>query len=152
MDILRWMYRDGHPNALARFMNQGSALVYGLGISPNYLVTLEVVGRRSGKVISFPLVMTVLDGRRYLVSMLGENANWVHNLAAAGGRARLRHGVSEEVRLVEVDAGQRAPILKAYLRHAPGARPHMPVDKDAPLAEFEKIAAQYPVFCVEAVQ
>lgn len=149
MDILRWMYRGGHPNALARFMNGGSALIYGLGISPNYLVTLEVVGRRSGKVISFPLVMTVLDGNRYLVSMLGNDANWVHNLAAAGGNARLRHGGSEDVRLVEVDTRQRAPILKAYLRHAPGARPHMPVDKDAPIAEFEKIAAHYPVFRVE---
>jgi hypothetical protein len=152
MDILRWMYRDGHPNALAKFMNQGSALVYGLGISPNYLVTLEVVGRKSGKVISFPLVMTVIGGSRYLVSMLGENANWVCNLAATGGKARLRHGISEEVRLVEVDAAQRAPILKAYLQRAPGARPHIPVSKDAPLAEFEQIAAQYPVFRVEPIK
>jgi hypothetical protein len=84
MDILRWMYRDGHPNSLAKFMNQGSALIFGFGISPNYMVTLEVVGRHSGKVISFPLVMTVIDGSRYLVSMLGENANWVRNLAATG--------------------------------------------------------------------
>jgi deazaflavin-dependent oxidoreductase (nitroreductase family) len=152
MALTRWMYRDGHPNALAKFMNQGSALVYGLGISPNYLVTLEVVGRHSGKAISFPLVMVVIDGSRYLVSMLGENANWVRNLAATGGKARLRHGVSEEVRLVQVDAGQRAPILKAYLRRAPGARPHMPVSKDAPIAEFEKIAARYPVFRVETIK
>lgn len=41
---------------------------------------------------------------------------------------------------------QRAPILKAYLKRAPGARPHVAVDKDAPLSEFEKVAAQYPVF------
>ncbi|MFN8465080.1 MAG: nitroreductase/quinone reductase family protein [Caldilineaceae bacterium] len=152
MDILRWMYRDGHPNFLAKFMNQGSAVIYGLGISPNYLVTLEVVGRKSGKVISFPLVMTVIDGSRYLVSMLGENANWVRNLAAADGKARLRHGISEEVRLVEVETGQRAPIIKAYLQRAPGARPHIPVGKDAPLAEFEKAAAQYPVFRVETIK
>jgi hypothetical protein len=32
------------------------------------------------------------------------------------------------------------------LQAAPGARPHVPVDKDAPLAEFEKIAALHPVF------
>jgi hypothetical protein len=30
----------------------------------------------------------------------------------------------------------------------PGARPHIPVDRDAPLAEF---AASYPTFRVEAV-
>jgi hypothetical protein len=152
MDILRWMYRGGHPNSLAKFMNHGSALMYGLGISPNYLVTLEVVGRESGKVISFPLVMVVIEGSRYLVSMLGENANWVRNLAAADGKARLRHGISEEVRLVEVETGQRAPILKAYLQRAPGARPHIPVSKDAPLAEFEQIAGQYPVYRVETIK
>jgi hypothetical protein len=36
--------------------------------------------------------------------------------------------------------------LKAYLQIAPGARPHTPVGKEAPLAEFESIAAKYPVF------
>jgi hypothetical protein len=34
------------------------------------------------------------------------------------------------------------------LRRAPGARPHIPVDKDAPLEEFEAIAARIPVFRV----
>jgi hypothetical protein len=41
-------------------------------------------------------------------------------------------------------------VLKAYLKRAPGARPHLPVDKDAPLSEFEKISAQFPVFRVVA--
>ena len=41
---------------------------------------------------------------------------------------------------------RRAPILKAYLQVAPGARPHLDVSRDAPLAEFEKVAARYPVF------
>jgi hypothetical protein len=34
------------------------------------------------------------------------------------------------------------------LKRAPGARPHLPVDKDAPLSEFEKVSAQFPVFRV----
>ena len=62
----------------------------------------------------------------------------------------LRHGRREEVRLEEVPAGQRAPVLKAYLQRAPGARPHIPVDKDATLQEFEKVAAAVPVFRVLA--
>ena len=41
---------------------------------------------------------------------------------------------------------QRAPILKAYLQIATGAQPHVPVNKDAALAEFEKIAAAFPIF------
>jgi hypothetical protein len=36
--------------------------------------------------------------------------------------------------------------LRRYLKLAPGARPHIPVDRRAPLAEFEAIAADYPVF------
>ncbi len=75
-------------------MNKGWALIHSLGIFPNYLVTLEVVGRQSGKIISFPLAMTVMNGERYLVSMLGEGANWVRNVKAAGGKASLRHGIA----------------------------------------------------------
>ncbi len=149
MALHKWMYRGGRPNALAKFLNRLSAMLHSTGIAPNYFVTLEIVGRKSGKLTSFPLAMTVVDGERYLVSMLGAETNWVRNLAAAGGRATLRHGKTEQVVLQEVAVGQRAPILKAYLRIAPGARPHIPVSKDAPVSEFEKVASLYPVFRVE---
>jgi deazaflavin-dependent oxidoreductase (nitroreductase family) len=122
-----------------------------LGIAPNYAVTLQVVGRRSGRPISFPLVIVVMDGERYLVSMLGTEVAWVRNLEAANGHAVLHHGRTERVRLEEVAVDKRAPVLKAYLKRAPGARPHVPVNKDAPLAQFEAIAARIPVFRVIAV-
>lgn len=60
----------------------------------------------------------------------------------------LRRRGREKVHLEELPAEQRAPILKAYLQRAPGARPHVPVNKDAPLADFEKVAAAFPVFRV----
>jgi hypothetical protein len=82
--------------------------------------------------------------------MLGQGANWVANVRAAGGDAVLRHGRREQVRLVEVDAALRAPILRRFLAIAPGACPHMPVDRHAPITEFERIAADYPVFRVTA--
>lgn len=148
MALKRWMYRGGRPNQLTKIINKGWAFIHSLGLFPDYLVTLEVVGRQSGKVISFPLAMTVIHGERYLVSMLGENTNWVRNVRAAGGKAKLVHGITEEVLLEEVDVSQRAPIIKAFLGHAPGARPHIPVDKDAPVSEFEEIAGKYPVFKV----
>jgi hypothetical protein len=150
--LKRWMYRGGRPNKLTKIINKVWAWIHSLGIFPNYLVTLEVVGRQSGKRISFPLAMTVTNGERYLVSMLGEETNWVRNVRAAEGKARLRHGISEQVLLEEVDVRQRAPILKKFLQHAPGARPHIPVDKDAPASEFEKITSKYPVFRVETVE
>jgi hypothetical protein len=90
------------------------------------------------------------EGERYLVAMLGEGANWVAIVGAAGGRAVLRHGSREAVRLEEVNPSARAAILRRYLQLAPGARAHIPVDRHAPLAEFERIAAGYPVFRVRA--
>ena len=148
----QWLYHGGRPNTLARLLNRGWAAVHSLGIAPNYLVTLEVVGRRSGRVISFPLAMVPLNSERYLVSMLGTDAAWVRNLRAANGHARLRHGRIEEIWLEEVPVEKRAPVLKAYLQIAPGARPHIPVDKKAPLSDFEQIAAQIPIFRVSSSQ
>ena len=82
--------------------------------------------------------------------MLGEGVNWVANVRACGGYAVLRHGHREAVRLEEVDAARRAPILRRYLQLAPGARAHMAVNPQAPLANFEAIAKLYPVFRVHA--
>jgi len=152
MALKRWMYRGGHPNRLTKIINMGWAFLHTVGIFPSRFVTLEVTGRRSGKTISFPLAMTVVNGERYLVSMLGGEVNWVRNIQASGGRARLRHGISEQVILKEIETNQRAPVLKAYLQIAPGARPHIPVNKDAPISEFEKIASRYPVFRLDAIK
>jgi hypothetical protein len=148
MSLARWFYRGGRPNRVARLIDRGGAAVYALGVGPDRLVTLEVVGRRSGRVVRLPLVMVVVAGERYLVSMLGEEANWVRNVEAAEGSVTLRHGLSERVRLEKVPSEYRAPVLKAYLKRAPGARAHIPVDKDAPLAEFERVSARFPVFRV----
>jgi pimeloyl-ACP methyl ester carboxylesterase len=92
--------------------------------------------------------MVVIEGERYLVSMLGAEADWAQNVKAAGGNVTLRHGRREQVHLEEVTAERRAPVLKAYLKRAPGARPHLPVDKNAPLSEFERVSAHFPMFRV----
>jgi deazaflavin-dependent oxidoreductase (nitroreductase family) len=147
-DFKRWLYRGQRPNWIARILNRATAAVASSGVASNYLVTLEVTGRKSGRISSLPVVIAIVDGQRYLVSMLGEDVAWVRNARAAGGKVVLRHGRREKVRLEEVPAAERAPILKAYLRRAPGARPHIPVDKDAPLQEFENVAAAVPVFRV----
>ncbi|MGY6022599.1 nitroreductase/quinone reductase family protein [Streptomyces spinosirectus] len=142
----RWMYRRGRPNRLARVMNRQTVLAASAGLGPRRLVTLEVTGRRSGRRVSLPLVVADHEGERYLVAMLGRDVNWVRNVRAAGGRAVLRHGRSEAVRLEEVGVHDRAPVLRRYLALAPGARPHLRVDPNAPLADFERIAEQTPVF------
>jgi F420H(2)-dependent quinone reductase len=142
----RWMYRGGRPNAVARALNGLSRRMAASGRAPRQLYSLEVCGRRSGRTISFPVVVADHEGERYLVAMLGEGVNWVANVRAAGGHAVLRHGDREEVLLEEVDPKDRAPIIKSYLAVAPGARPHITVDSSAPVEEFEPIAADHPVF------
>jgi deazaflavin-dependent oxidoreductase (nitroreductase family) len=127
-------------------LNRLSAVQGATGLSPDRWVTLEVPGRRSGRTISFPLVVADYDGERYLVAMLGQDTNWVRNVQAAGGRAVLRHGRREVVHLEEVRPEARAPILRRYLAVAPGARAHMPVDRHAPIEAFDRIAAEFPVF------
>jgi hypothetical protein len=88
---------------------------------------------------------------------------WLYRQRRAGGLARVLNaaqaglaaagvGAREPVLLQEVDAGRRAPILRSYLRRAPGARAHIPVDYRAPVEAFEPIAAQYPVFRITAAQ
>lgn len=146
MKIQKWLYRGGRPNRLASFVNRCTAAVFGLGIAPNFLAALEVRGRRTGRTIKLPVVITSVGGERYLVSMLGEDVGWVRNAKAAGGNVTLRHGRREEVHLELVEADRRVVVLKAYLKHAPGARPHIPVDRDAPVSEFERVSSQVPVF------
>jgi hypothetical protein len=80
--------------------------------------------------------------------MLGEETNWVRNVKAAGGDVALIHGRREEVHLEEVAPDRRAPVLKAYLQRATNASAHLPLDKDAPLTEFERVSPRYPVFQV----
>jgi hypothetical protein len=142
------MYRTGRPNRLAAALNRIGAIVASTGVWRGRIVTLEVRGRRTGRSVSFPLVPVQYEGSRYLVAMLGNRTGWVANVHADGGHAVLHAGRTEPVRLQDVPAAQRAPNLHRYLQVAPGARPHIPVDRHAPVAAFEAVAEQYPVFRV----
>ncbi|MGY1619560.1 nitroreductase/quinone reductase family protein [Geodermatophilus sp. SYSU D00691] len=152
-EVARWrrrLYRGKRPHRLAGLLNRAQAALAARGIGPSRIVVLEVVGRRSGRTVSLPVVVADVDGERYLVSMLGEDSNWVRNVRAAHGRAVLRHRGRQEVLLDEVEPDRRAPVLRRYLDRAPGARAHVPVDRRAPLEQFERIAADYPVFRIVA--
>lgn len=142
----RWQYRGGRPRRWARIENRLWAVAFAAGIMSRRAAALEVRGRKSGRLISFPVAVAEYQGERYLVAMLGEKTNWVRNARAADGRAVLRHGRREEVRLVADCSDRRAAILRRYLEVAPGARPHFPVDRHAPPEDFERIAGRYPVF------
>jgi hypothetical protein len=147
----RWMYRGARPNRRARGLNAFWAKLASAGISPSRMVTLRVPGRCTGQSVALPLVEARYHNERYLVSMLGQRANWVRNVQAANGDVTLEHGRREQVHLVEVDPAERAPILRRYLEVAPGARAHIPVDRKAPVEDFAEISAQFPVFRINPV-
>jgi hypothetical protein len=145
---MRARYAGGRPNEEARAIHRR----YVAGPLPRLVPTaavLEVPGRVSGRTVHVPLVIVPYRARWYLVSMLGEHANWVRNVQAADGDAVLLHGRRRPVQLVDVPAAQRAPIIRRYLLVAPGARPHMPVTWRSPLREVAAVAADYPVFRVD---
>jgi deazaflavin-dependent oxidoreductase (nitroreductase family) len=148
-DDLRRMYAGGRGNPTAKRFARFWAAVQGMGLMPPRWVTLEVRGRKSGQTTRFPLGMADSQGQWFLVSMLGESCNWVQNVRAADGRATLQRRRRRDVHLVEVPVAERAPIIKRYLEKVPGGRPHISVDRNAPVNEFGAIADRYPVFRVE---
>jgi hypothetical protein len=144
-------YRDRRPTRAGRVANRFTMLWSRYGGPPSYMVELETRSPRSGRWNRVPIVIGAYNGKEYAVSMLGDRSVWVRNLRANGGVATLRHGRRRAAQFVEVtDPKERAPIIKAYVGRAYGARPHIPVDPDAPVADFERIAAAYPVFEITA--
>ncbi len=147
-DRKRALYPGGRPTPEAKAIHRR----FVAGPLPRVLPiasVLEVRGRQSGQAIRVPLAIIRYRSSWYLVSMFGEQSNWVKNVRASDGFAVLIHGRRRGVRLVEVPVRDRAPIIKRYLLFAIGARPHMDVGWREPLSAFDAVAATYPVFRVE---
>jgi|CXWL01.1.fsa_nt_gi hypothetical protein len=141
-------YQRGRPTRVGRAVNAFSARLYSLGFLPSFLSTLETAGYRTGKTHAIPVVLCDYQGQQYIVSMLGERSPWIRNIRAADGQAVIRRRRRRSVRLLEIPIEERAPIIKAYLGRAIGARPHIPLSPEDPIEDFERIAADYPVFRV----
>lgn len=130
-------------------MSRAWAWAAGLGLAPRILLTLQVPQRSSGRIGNTILVVATHQGQRYLVSMLGDESEWVRNVRAAGGAAYIKRGRSYPVRLTEIPPAARAPILQAWCQVATSGRQHLPIAPDAPLSAFEAIATDYPVFRID---
>jgi len=146
---LRYFYRNWRPTRFGRLWSRAYAWVSGLGLTPKVLITLQTKSRSDGGLCSNVLAGAVYEGNRYVVSMLGNDSEWVKNVRAAKGRAFIKRGRSRAVVLTEVPAEKRAPILKAWSQIATSGRQHLPVPHDAPLSAFEAIAADYPAFRID---
>jgi len=147
--LMRLFYRNWRPTRLGRWVNRFACWWSGLGLPPRFQAALEVHGRNSGRKRSNPVVIATVEGKRYLVSMLGSESDWVRNVEAAHGAAVIRQGRRLCVHLAAVPPEERAPILREYVRIASSGRRHCPLPASAPLADFEAIAGCYPVYRID---
>jgi F420H(2)-dependent quinone reductase len=148
------------PGRVYRRLNSTlGVLLTSLGLAPHDAVVLAVRGRSSGKTRRIPILMTRYRDVDYLIALAGES-QWVRNVRAAQGHARIRRGRQRSVLLREVPARERAPIIAEYLRRgrqrsgskaaATQSRSYFGLAPDASLEELGGIAGYYPVFQVIA--
>jgi hypothetical protein len=90
--VMRLLYRNWRPTHLGMWVNRFMGWWSGLGLPPKFQAVLEVAGRKSGRTRSTPVVIATVDGRRYLVSMLGTESEWVKNVEASHGRGGYSSG------------------------------------------------------------
>ena len=69
--LMRLFYRDWRPTRLGRWVNRLACWWSGVGLPPRFQAALEVRGRASGRRRSSPVVIATVEGKHYLVSMLG---------------------------------------------------------------------------------
>ncbi len=138
-NLIKWLNANVAPRLTA------------LGLTPGS-VTLEVIGRRSGRPIRLSVTRVRREGRAYLVGLGGES-HWVQNVRAAGGAATIIAGRRKPVRLVEVPVDQRAPILLGYVNQrafthsgAQSARHFFGLSSKPTLEDMVALADRYPVF------
>ncbi len=108
-----WFVRA--PNGLVRWL-----LAKGAPMGPN--VAMTVVGRTSGQPRTFPVAVSPIDGRRYVIGAYGD-VNWTRNLRAAG-EATIRQGGSD----LHVTAHELTPseARTFYAEQLPGYIAHFP--------------------------
>jgi hypothetical protein len=79
---MRLYYRNWRPTRVGRWVNWLWGWWASLGLPPNFQVALEVRGRVSGRSRVTPVGIARVEGRGYLVSMLGPGSDWVKNVEA----------------------------------------------------------------------
>ena len=85
-----------------------------LGITSR-TVTLEVRGRKTGRLIQVSLARTDCGDNQYFVSLAGE-VDWVKNVRASAGKAVMISRRRIPIQLQEIPLEERAPVLLAYVQ------------------------------------
>ncbi len=155
----RTRYR--RPSSWYARLNRIGVPLVSLGLAPRDVVTLTVRGRSSGRLRRLPILKTTIAGSDYLVSLAGES-QWVRNVRAAAGRATITRKTTKRAVLEEIDAGDRPPILAAYLdaarnrsseaSYAKQLRFYFGFDETPSEDQLAAIAHLYPVFLIRPLR
>jgi deazaflavin-dependent oxidoreductase (nitroreductase family) len=115
----------------------------------NVMRLLRVRGRRSGRDYDVPVRIAARDGKRYVVSLLGE-AQWVRNLRAAGTAHLLVGADAEPVVAHEIRAEEKVDFLRWYCRqpdHRLSVRAGLKANpKRLTSAEIDRLVREHPIF------
>jgi deazaflavin-dependent oxidoreductase (nitroreductase family) len=111
-------------------------------------MVLTVPGRKTGKPRSTPMTPFEHDGGLYVVAGY-PGADWASNARAAGAGTLSRGRKSRRVKIVELDAAQSRPVLRAFAVKVPvgvGFAKRAGLVRDGAPEEFADLAGQLTVF------
>jgi deazaflavin-dependent oxidoreductase (nitroreductase family) len=118
----------------------------------DFLRILRIRGRKSGRSYEIPVRIAIMDGQRYLMSMLGET-QWVHNLRAIHSAQLLAGRSVEQIHVDEIEGEEKATFLTWYCKHPQyeqRARYGLKADTEhLTPTEIARLARYYPVFRLE---
>jgi deazaflavin-dependent oxidoreductase (nitroreductase family) len=136
------------PPRYLKPMNKFMMAVQKLGIPTGPAMVLTVPGRKSGKPRSTPMTPFEYDGGLYVVAGYPA-ADWASNARAAGAGTLSRGRRSRPVKIVELDAAQSRPVLRAFAIKVPvgvGFAKRAGLVRDGAPEEFAALAGQLTVF------
>jgi deazaflavin-dependent oxidoreductase (nitroreductase family) len=130
--------------------NKMMALFHGAGLPVGPIHLLRVKGRTSGKEYTNPVAPVRIDGTQYLLQAF-PRSDWVKNVRAAGEGVLVRGRKQWHVRLEEVPAAERGPIVREFPGQVPvGVSIFVKngLVEDGSPESFERAAGEIPVFRV----
>ncbi len=131
----------------ARALNPMMTLLVGrIGLPIPGIRLLRVHGRRSGRLHTVPVTITVADGTSYVVSVRGAT-DWSANLDAAGWCELVRGRHIERVRAGRVrGVGAQDALERHVARHGWATRRLLGVSRRPTGEELAALADRTPVF------
>lgn len=102
------------PSLTERMFNRVFGFLVGIGLGFSYNYSLQVRGRKSGKLYSTPINLLEMNGKRFLAAPRGRT-QWVRNAEAAGEVALKKGTHTQRFRLRPLEGAEQLAVLKAYL-------------------------------------